>query len=319
LLARLDTAAAHATAAVPRAAPGQTAAAARAALHGQRFDSAADLAVLDGERLLGLVALEDLLAAPDTTRIEALMDPAPPTVAPGVHREVAAWRAVRHGEGSLAVVDTSGRFGGLIPPRVLLDVLLDEHDEDLARLGGFVHDSAAARAASEEPVRRRLWHRLPWLLLGLAGAVLAAEIVAAFEAELAANVALAFFVPGIVYIADAVGTQTETLVVRGLSIGVPVRRILRRELLTGVLIAAVLALVFAPIGLLRWDDREVVAAVALALFSACSTATLVAMALPGLLHRLGADPAFGSGPLATVIQDLLSIAIYLAVASAIVH
>jgi len=66
--------------------------------------------------------------------------------------------------------------------------------------------------------------------------------------------------------------------------------------------------------LLGWGDGSVAAAVALALFASCSIATLVAMALPWIFQRLGADPAFGSGPLATVIQDLLSIAVYLAIA-----
>jgi hypothetical protein len=60
-------------------------------------------------------------------------------------------------------------------------VLLAEHEEDLTRLGGFLKSTSAARGTSEEPVRRRLWHRLPWLVLGLCGALIAAEMVAQFE------------------------------------------------------------------------------------------------------------------------------------------
>jgi magnesium transporter len=88
-----------------------------------------------------------------------------------------------------------------------------------------------------------------------------------------------------------------------------------RETLTGVLAGIILALLFFPAALVAWGSIRVAATVAVALFSACSIATVVAMALPWLLQRLGWDPAFGSGPLATVIQDLLSIAIYLAVAT----
>jgi magnesium transporter len=130
---------------------------------------------------------------------------------------------------------------------------------------------------------------------------------------------LAFFVPGIVYMADAVGTQTETLVVRGLSIGISIREIVRRELLTGLLVGVLLAAVFVPVGLWRWGEPQVTAAVALSLLVTCSIATVVAMALPWLLHRLGRDPAFGSGPLATVIQDLLSVLVYFLIAAVIIN
>jgi magnesium transporter len=78
-----------------------------------------------------------------------------------------------------------------------------------------------------------------------------------------------------------------------------------------------MASAFLPIGLAGWE-ADVALAVAVALFAACSTATVVAMVLPWLLSRLGADPAFGSGPLATVVQDLLTLIIYFLVASALV-
>jgi magnesium transporter len=186
-----------------------------------------------------------------------------------------------------------------------------------ARLGGFLGSGAAARTAVTESVARRLWRRLPWLLLGLAGALLAAGIVGAFEHQLEERVLVAFFVPGVVYLADAVGTQTEALVIRGLSVGVSVGRIARREAVTGVVLGLLFAVLTYPLVVLLWHDSQVAAAVAVALFAASSVATLVAMALPWALHRLGRDPAFGSGPLATVIQDLLSILIYFLAAAAI--
>jgi len=94
------------------------------------------------------------------------MDRDPPVVVPGTDQEVAAWATVDHGETSLAVVDDSGCFIGLVPPRGLLAVLLSEHEEDLVRLSGVLHSTSAARRASEEPVGRRIAHRLPWLASG---------------------------------------------------------------------------------------------------------------------------------------------------------
>jgi magnesium transporter len=313
----IDTVAEHLATAVPRAEPGQLAGELRRDLVGREFESAADVAVCEGDLLVGLVPIERLLAAPSDLPVRALMDPDPPAVRPGTDQEKAALRMIAHGESSLAVVDESGRFRGLVPPRRMLAVLLEEHEEDVARLGGFLAGTSRARTAAEEPVAQRLWHRLPWLLVGLAGAMATAGIVGSFEDQLQELVLLAFFVPGVVYMADAVGTQTEALVIRGLSAGVHVRAMATRELLTGVIVGAVIAAAFLPFALFVWGDGTVAAAVAIALFASCTVATVVAMALPYALDRLGRDPAFGSGPLATVIQDLLSILIYFGVATAL--
>ena len=83
------------------------------------------------------------------------------------------------------------------------------------------------------------------------------------------------------------------------------------------MIGALLAACFFGFALAGWGDGRIAAIVAIALFASASIATVVAMTLPYLLARLGHDPAFGSGPLATVIQDLLSIAVYFTVAAAL--
>jgi magnesium transporter len=303
---------------VPIAGPGDRVSDLRQSLLGRQFESAVDIAVCDAGRLAGLIRIEALLAAPGEALASDLMDPSPAVVSSHTDREDAAWHAIQHGESSLAVIDDAGLFLGLVPPRRLLAVLLWEHDQDMARLSGFLQDTSSARLASEEPVVRRFWHRLPWLFVGLIGAMVAASIVEAFQTKLEANLALAFFVPGIVYMADAVGTQTETLVIRGLSVGVPIRAVIRRETITGVLVGAVIAALFFPIGAWYWDGVDLALTVSLSLFAACSTAALVAMTLPSIFHRMNVDPAFGSGPLATVLQDLLSIIIYFGVATAII-
>ncbi len=309
---------------VPLCGADTSAAALHAMLVGRHFQSAADVAVCaydDGDgshRLLGLIPLEKALAAEPDSVAKDLMDPDPPVVAPGLDQEAAAWKAARHGESSLAVVDVDGAFRGLVPPARLLAVLLTEHDQDLARLGGFLTSTAAARHAMEEPIGTRLWHRLPWLALGLVGSAGAAALVGGFEAELASDVRLAFFIPGIVYMADAVGTQTEALVIRGLSVGVPIRRVFRLESFTGLLVGLVLAAVSAPVVWLILRSPELALTLSLSLMAASAVATVVAMSLPWLFSRFGVDPAFGSGPLATVVQDLLSLMIYFAIASAII-
>lgn len=313
-----ETAAQHATKAVPVLLPGTRMDELRQRLGGRQFDSASHIVVCEQDRFLGVARIEDALAARDDATLAEVMDREAPVVAPGVDQELAVWHAVRNREAALSVVDARGRFVGLIPPHRLLAVLLSEHEEDLSRLGGFTRGAAAARASSVEPVERRFRHRVPWLLVGLVGALLAADIVGWFEAVLEEQVMLAFFVPGIVYLADAVGTQTETIVVRGLSVGVSLRSMAGRELLAGLAIGIALGLVATPVVWWRWGDADVALSVGLAIFAASSTATLAAMGLPWLMDSFNVDPAFGSGPLATVVQDLVSIMIYFGIAVTIV-
>ena len=314
----LGVAAEYATDSVPVARRGQHVGEVRRHLAGREFRCAEDIVVLESGILVGLISIERLLAAESNASVEDIMDSDPPKVAPETDQEAAARRMVdRHGC-TLAVVDAGGRFLGLIPPSRMLRVLLDEHEEDLARLGGYLVGTARARDAAEEPVAQRLWHRLPWLLVGLLGAMAATAIVGGFEHQLKANVLLSFFIPAVVYMADAVGTQTETVLIRALAAGVTVRSVLRRELLTGLVIGIVIGSAFLLFALVGWGDVEVAVAVALAMFASCSIATLIATALPAAFQRLGKDPAFGSGPLATVFQDLLSISVYLAIVVVVV-
>ncbi len=142
-------------------------------------------------------------------------------------------------------------------------------------------------------------------------------IVGAFESDLREVLLLTFFLPGVVYLADAVGTQTEAILIRGLSAGIDLRKTVRRELASGAVIGLIVGAAFLPLAAIGWGNWEVAVAVSLALVCACTIATAVAMGLPILFQRAGTDPAFGSGPLATVIQDLLTITVYLAIAAPI--
>jgi magnesium transporter len=213
-------------------------------------------------------------------------------------------------------VDDGGRLLGVVPALAIIDVLRREHIEDLHRLAGIVRESNHALDALEEPPVRRLRHRLPWLIVGLAGSILATAVVTQFEAALNERVALAFFIPAIVYLADAIGTQTETIMVRGLSLGLPpFGRLLAGEIGTGLLIGLVLGGLAIPAVLLGFGDAWLALTVGIAILVAGTIATSVGLVFPWLLARFGADPAFGSGPVATIVQDVLSLLTYFVVAS----
>ncbi len=306
-----------ATASVPLAARTDSAAAVLTEIKGREFEAPHQIVVVDGEAFAGVVPLKSILDADPAASMEQLMISDPPVFAPGTSHEAVGLSLVSAGYSDAVVVGEERRFLGVVPGHLLLRGLLAAHDEDLARLGGYLASTRRARAAAEEPVSRRLWHRLPWLIVGLAGAMASAVIVGAFEMQLEETVLLAFFLPAVVYMADAVGTQTETVLIRGFASGIRMRDVIFREVLTGALIGIFVGFVFYPFALLGWGDEDTALAVGLALFACCAIATSVATLLPSLLQRLGTDPAFGSGPLATIIQDLLSIIVYLAIAGPI--
>ena len=306
---------------VPTCQPGWTIDQIRATLTGRTFASVDEVAVLTDDgipRLVGLIPIGTVLAAAPSLTAADVMDSDPPVIHRGFNEEQAAWKAVRHGESSLAVVDDDGSFLGLVPPTRLIGALLQDHDEDFARLGGYLKSTESARRAFEERLLARLWHRVPWLLAGLVGAALSAWLMGGFEETIARDIRLAFFVPGVVYLADAVGTQTEALIIRGLAAKANVQRAFGLEVLTGLAMGLLLAGLAFPAVWLVFGTADLALAVALALMAACSLATVVAMLLPWAMAKAGRDPAFGSGPLATVIQDLLSLLAFFLIAVPIV-
>ena len=254
-----------------------------------------------------------LLAGPSDAPLRSLMRPPPPSVDPDTDQEHVAALAHDHHLTAVPVVDAGGCFLGVVPPLALIDVLRRGHDEDIRRLAGILGSADHAKMALQLPPWRRVCNRLPWLLVGLAGSALAAIVMAGFEAALAAQVAIAFFVPTIVYLPDAIGTQTEAVAVRGLSLEhAPLGRVLWGEVATGALLGLILGLLAAPLVLMLAGGPGLALAVATAVLVAGLAAAGIGLLFPWLLSRFGLDPAYGSGPVATIIQDVLSLLVYFA-------
>ncbi len=267
-------------------------------------------------KLQGVVRWADMLSQPPERLVGEIMMAPPPTVSLNEDQEQVAGVAIQHGVAEVPVVDARGRFLGVVPPLALIEILRREHIEDLHRFAGILSENSHARSALEAPVLRRTRDRLPWLLVGLVGSMLATWVVSRFEQALAARVTIAFFVPGLVYLADAIGTQTEAVAVRGLSFSnASLRVLLAGELKVGLLLGLILGGMIFPVVWLVFGDVRLAIAVALALLAAGGIATSIGLFLPWLLSQMGKDPAFGSGPVATIIQDVLSLLIYFTIIS----
>ena len=285
---------------------------------GRHYDCAESIVVLDThERVIGQVSLSLLLELEPGAIIQSAMQTRMPLVFMDTDQERVASMALQHGLTAVPVVDSEGKLCGVIPASALLGVLRQEHVEDIHRLAGIARENQMAREAIEAPPVRRVRHRLPWLLLGLTGSTAAALLMAQYEDILTRNIGIAFFVPGIVYLADAIGTQTEAIAVRGLSLShVGIMHLLAGELRTGLLLGAILGAIALGGTWLAIGDVRLGAAVALSLMLASALASAIGLILPWLFAHLGWDPAYGSGPLATIIQDVLTLAVYLSVAAA---
>ena len=314
------TAGSYLVEAVPRARAGDSAEAVRAALVGQNFAAAESVYVVDAlGRLQGIVPIEALLAAPASAPLQSLMKAPPPAIAASEDQEQVALTAIRHGLAAVPVLDSERRLIGVVPAAALMAILRHEHVEDLHRIAGIWQQSQIALFALESSPLKRVLARLPWLIVGLVGSIVATTVMATFERLFEARIAVAFFVPAIVYLADAIGTQTEAVAVRALSFTqTGLWKHLLGELGTGMIIGIVLGALAFPLVLAGFSDAWLAAAVALALIGAGTLASGVGLAFPWLLARLGMDAAYGSGPLGTIVQDVLSLLIYFVLVSLLI-
>ncbi|HSA61484.1 MAG TPA: magnesium transporter [Nitrospiraceae bacterium] len=270
----------------------------------------------DQAALVGQVPIERLLQAKENISLAELKGLPPIEVFPGDEAETVALRAVERHDADVAVIDGRRRLLGAIPIGRLLALLHEEHVDNFLRMGGISRVDLQSSTGQQTLTAVRA--RMPWLLVGLVGGFLAGGVASAFEMSLKREVALAFFLPLVVYMADAVGTQTETVLVRRLAYGeVAVWSQLAREAMIGACIGGIVA-VLAAGGLWLWNGSSRMALVVGASLGVTAiVATIMASMLPLGLARLGADPALASGPVATVVQDILSVGIYLMIASAL--
>ncbi len=161
--------------------------------------------------------------------------------------------------------------------------------------------------------------RLPWLIAGLALSLATAAVVSRYEEVLSLDARIAFFMPLIVYVSDAVGTQTATIYIRNLhKKQAKFATYIIKELCLGLAIGAIFGVVTATVTHFWLGANDLALAVGLALFASITCATVFALLLAALLNRLRTDPATGADPIVTVLQDIISLMIYFWVVSLIV-
>ena len=287
-------------------------------LTGSRFECADTVFVLDDDgRLEGIVRINDLFADGERA-IGDIMQEEHESVRVDDDQEAIAVLAIELGMIAVPVVDATGRLVGAVPPEALLGILREEHMEDLQRIAGINPHEDGPQISLDAPLMDRFRRRMPWLLFGLAASSVITLVMAGFEKTIEHNVEAAFFVPALVYIAGAIGTQAVSVSVRGLSAEtVAIRKLLRDELIIGTAIGLTLGAISGAVVFWFFGDTALATAVGLAVLGGGVVSAVVGFALPWAFERGGFDPALGSGPICTIIQDAASLTIYFLLVSAL--
>jgi magnesium transporter len=264
------------------------------------------------QTFLGYVPLSRAIKTSRKTKLEHLVQKAPATLHVDNDQEEAVFEAVKTDLDAIPVIDSHNRLKGVVTASSILDVMHSEHVEDVLFAAGIRRggETNFVKLASARllPVLRT---RAPWLIAGSIVGMSLGFVSSQFDAALEKTLALAYFIPVIAYISNSVGTQTEAITVRALAtLKINYSTYLLREFTLGAMLGTILG---ALGGFGSWfisGDAGVAAVVGLSLIAASTVATGLAAGIPILFKLAGKDPALGSGPIATALQDILSLVVY---------
>ncbi len=289
-------------------------------------------AIDEQRHLIGVISIRDLLGSDPKTQVSELMETEVISIAVDEDQEAVALLARRYNLQAIPVVDHHDHLLGVATFDDIVEILSDEADEDIYRLAG-----APEVHPAQQKVLRRALLRIPWLFLPvISGFILAwmhpddrslAEILASGSDQ---RLILAAFIPLVMGIAGGVGTQSATMVVRGMAVGDielgrTTLRLFRQEVVVGIFIAfaiggvvgLVLALATGAESSTDWFHFPLAVAVGIGagivLASACGTA------LPIFCEKIGLDPALVAGPFITSFNDVTAAITFIAVAEMILR
>ena len=274
------------------------------------------------ERLIGSIGLRSLITSPQDITIGEMMSPVSLIRVKAMSdQEVVARLFAHYDLISAPVVDDENHLLGVITANDIVGVVRDEATEDIAHMAG-----TAVEDIAETSTLRSVRLRLPWLLASYIGGLAVTFVVGAFEATLDRVIALAAFMPVILGMGGNVGTQSATLVVRGLALGQlqmgQVRRLLFKEIRVGLCLGISYGLLLGGLAYARFGAQVrqfplLGAVVGLGICASMTIAATIGTLIPLALKRLGFDPAIATGPFVSPTTDMLASLTYFALAAAV--
>jgi len=268
----------------------------------------------DSGLLVGSVPLQDLLLYAPNKRVHKLMNTDVISVTTDVDQEEVAQIFKKYDIVSLPVTDKAGKLLGRITVDDIVDVLEEEHEEDVARMVGSDVEELERRSPAQIAALR-----LPWVLITLVLEMVAGVVVHQFDRTLSQVILLASFMPIISALSGNTGLQSAAVVVRGLATGHvqigrwwdPIARQFQITLIIGAVCGTVLGIVGS-----YWHGKALFGVVVgVSMFLSINISGLVGTATPMISKSLGFDPAITAGPFETAFQDVVGISIFLSMAT----
>lgn len=281
------------------------------------LDDVYNVYVVDDHGVLnGMLSLKDLLfsASSVKTAVRELYSPEVTSVNAEEGAEEVSRMMEKYDLVVLPVVNDKGKLLGRITIDDIVDVIREEADRD--------YQMASGLSESLTPTTRPLQitrSRLPWLLIGLMGGVLGAQVIGVYEKELQVTPALAFFIPLVAAMGGNVGIQSSAVVVKSianesLELEGTGKRVMR-EIVVALINGVVCGSIILFYNVLFGGAMDIAYTVSLSLFSVIFLAALNGTLVPLMLYRLGADPAIATGPFITTLNDVLGVFIYFTIAA----
>ncbi|MCQ2004224.1 magnesium transporter [Rhizobium sp. NRK18] len=264
-------------------------------------------------KLLGAVDLDRILRAKRQTKVEDIMRDTNHPIPAEMDQEEAAQLFEQYDLLSAAVTDENGRLVGVLTIDDVVDMIHEEAEEDIKRMGGVGDEELSDNVAST--VRSRFL----WLLINLGTAVLSASVIGLFDGSIEKMIALAVLMPIVASMGGNAGTQTMTVTVRALATRdldiYNAGRIIRREAGVGLANGLLFAVIIGIVAGLWFGNPQLGGVIAAAMIINMMAAAMAGILLPLLLDKLGADPAIASSVFVTTVTDVTGFFAFLGLAS----
>ena len=270
----------------------------------------------DDSSLVGVASLRALATTPPNTLLKDIMVKKVHKVSPETDQEEVAQLVAQYNYLAVPVVDSDNILLGIVTVDDVVDVIREEATEDFLQMAGAGKDREILLKSSWENARIRI----PWLLASWVGGIIASYVIGNFENMLENIIVLASFIPIIIGMGGNVGTQSSTIVVRGMATGrITIGNeltVILKELKVGLLLGVLYGIMLGIFAGFRFIDTNpmIGAVVGLSICSSMLIATGVGTLTPLVLRKLDIDPAIATGPFVTTSIDILGVILYFLIA-----